>query len=90
MKLQELLKDIPVLSVNADLNSEVSSVSSDSRKIQSGAAFVCLKGLKVDGRVWIPQSFEKGAVVAICQEKPEEDVPYVLVQDTRQALPADM
>ena len=87
MKLQELLKDIPVLSVNADLNSEVSSVSSDSRKIQSGAAFVCLKGLKVDGRVWIPQSFEKGAVVAICQEKPEEDVPYVLVQDTRQALP---
>lgn len=87
MKLQELLSNISVLSWNADPETEVSSVSSDSRKIESGAAFVCLKGLKVDGRVWIPQSFEKGAVVAICQEKPETDVPYVLVEDTREALP---
>ncbi len=87
MKLQELFAQIPVLSWNADLTLEVNSVSSDSRKIESGAAFVCLKGLKVDGRVWIPQSFEKGAVVAICQEKPEVDVPYVLVEDTRAVLP---
>jgi len=87
MKLQELFSDIAVLSWNADPMLEVTSVSSDSRKIESGAAFVCLKGLKVDGRVWIPQSFEKGAVVAICQEKPEAEVPYVLVEDTRAALP---
>lgn len=87
MKLQELFDGISVLSWNAKKDLEISSVSSDSRKIESGAAFVCLKGLKVDGRVWIPQSFEKGAVVAICQEKPEVDVPYVLVEDTRAALP---
>lgn len=87
MKLKELFANIPVLEWNADPSLEVNSVSSDSRKIESGAAFVCLKGLKVDGRVWIPQSFEKGAVVAVCQEKPETDVPYVLVEDTRAALP---
>ncbi|MBQ3074493.1 MAG: UDP-N-acetylmuramoyl-L-alanyl-D-glutamate--2,6-diaminopimelate ligase, partial [Clostridia bacterium] len=87
MKLKELFSDLNVLFWNADPELEVSSVSSDSRKIQKGAAFVCLKGLKVDGRVWIPQSFEKGAVVAICQEKPEGDVPFVLVEDTRAALP---
>ncbi len=87
MKLKELFENIPVQLWNADSDMEIASVSSDSRKIESGAAFVCLKGLKVDGRVWIPQSFEKGAVVAICQEKPEADVPYVLVEDTRAALP---
>ena len=87
MKLQELFDGISVLSWNAKRDLEISSVSSDSRKIEGGAAFVCLKGLKVDGRVWIPQSFEKGAVVAICQEKPEVDVPYVLVEDTRASLP---
>ena len=87
MKLKELFENISVLEWNADPELEVTSVSSDSRKIESGAAFVCLKGLKVDGRVWIPQSFEKGAVVAICQEKPETQVPYVLVEDTRSALP---
>lgn len=87
MKLKELFANVSVLEWSADPSLEISSVSSDSRKIESGAAFVCLKGLKVDGRVWIPQSFEKGAVVAVCQEKPETDVPYVLVEDTRAALP---
>ncbi len=87
MKLQELFAGIPVLSCSADPELEISSVSSDSRKIESGYAFVCLKGLKVDGRAWIPESFQKGAVVAICQEKPEVDVPYVLVADTRAVLP---
>ncbi len=87
MKLYELLAGIPVLSLKAKEDTEISGVSSDSRKIEKGNAFVCLKGLKVDGREWIPSSFEKGAVVAICQEEPKEDVPYVLVEDTRAALP---
>lgn len=87
MKLYDLLSGIPYLTATASLETPITSVCSDSRKITPGAAFVCLKGLKVDGRVWIPSSFEKGAVVAICQEKPEGDEPYVLVEDTRAALP---
>ncbi len=83
MKLKDLLSDIAVLEWCADPETEVLSVSSDSRSIGKGAAFVALKGLKVDGRQWIPAAFEKGAVVAICQEKPEEEVPYVLLEDTR-------
>ncbi len=87
MKLQELLCGIEIKECTASQETEVTMVSSDSRKIQKGAAFVCLKGLKVDGAQWIPSSFEKGAVVAICQEKPSFDVPYVILEDTRMALP---
>ncbi|MBR3836509.1 MAG: UDP-N-acetylmuramoyl-L-alanyl-D-glutamate--2,6-diaminopimelate ligase [Clostridia bacterium] len=87
MKLLELMSGIPILKWHADPDTEVTSVSSDSRKIASGAAFVALKGLKVDGRAWIPSAMEKGAVVVLCQEAPEIEVPYVLLEDARTALP---
>ncbi|MBR7164635.1 MAG: UDP-N-acetylmuramoyl-L-alanyl-D-glutamate--2,6-diaminopimelate ligase, partial [Clostridia bacterium] len=87
MKLLELMRDISVLEWHAEPDAEVASVSSDSRKITEGAAFVALKGLKVDGRDWIPSAMEKGAVVVICQEAPEIQVPYVLVEDARAILP---
>lgn len=87
MKLLELMGEIPVLEWHADPDTQVTSVSSDSRKITSGAAFVALKGLKVDGRAWIPSAMEKGAVVVICQEIPEIQVPYILLEDARAALP---
>ena len=87
MKLQELLAGIPVKEMHADPEIEISGVFSDSRKILPGAAFVCLKGLSVDGRDYLPVALEKGAVAAICQEAPATKIPYVLVENTREALP---
>ncbi len=86
MKLLDLLADIDVLEWHADPDLEISAVSSDSRKITKGAAFVALKGLKSDGRDYIPAALEKGAVVSICQDRPEGTVPYVLLPSTREAL----
>ncbi len=87
MKITKLFENIPVLQMNIDPETEVFSVSSDSRKIKEKAAFVCLSGLTVDGRKFIPSAFEKGAVVAVCEVAPEGDYPFVLVEDTRAALP---
>lgn len=87
MKLSELFEGILVLEWNASMDLEVSGVLSDSRKVQDGSAFVCLKGLSSDGRAFIPAAAENGAAVAICEEKPEVDFPYVLIENTRSALP---
>lgn len=87
MKLTELLENISVLEMHADPETEIRSVSSDSRKISENAAFVCLSGLKQDGRSYIPSAFEKGAVLAICEKAPDGEYPYVLVDDARAALP---
>lgn len=87
MKLKKLLENISVLEMCTDPEIEITSVSSDSRKISENAAFVCLSGLKQDGRMYIPSAFEKGAVVAICEKAPNEKYPYVLVEDARAALP---
>jgi len=87
MKLKELFSGIPVLSWGADPEIEAGAVSSDSRKIQPGDVFVCLRGQVFDGRKYVPFAFERGAVLAVAEEIPEGEYPYVIVPDPRAALP---
>ena len=42
MKLQELLKDVAVTEVHADLETEVASIVYDSRKAEPETVFVCM------------------------------------------------
>lgn len=86
MKLKELVEEITVLSVHADLEQEVSYITNDSRAVTPGSVFVAVKGLAADGHKFIPQAVEKGASVIFCQEPPTVDVDYILVQDSRNAL----
>ena len=58
----------------------------DSRKVEPGYAFFATRGEKVDGHSFIPQVAEKGAALVICEEAPEVEIPYILVEDTFQAL----
>ena len=58
----------------------------DSRKVEQGYAFFATKGERVDGHSFIPQVVEKGAALVICQEAPTIDIPYILVEDTFEAL----
>ncbi len=87
MQIRELFAEIPILSSNVPDTLEIAEVWSDSRKVKKGSAFVCLKGMKYDGRVWIPSALENGASVVVCEDVPEDGAPYVQVPDTRSALP---
>ena len=58
----------------------------DSRKVEPGYAFFATKGERVDGHSFIPQVAEKEAALVICQEAPTVDIPYILVEDTFEAL----
>ncbi len=86
MKLRQLLKDIEVLKTNVDLNTEVSCVAYDSRKVTPGCLFVAITGFSTDGNLYIPMALSKGAVAVVTAKKPEEDIPYVLVAADRMAL----
>jgi len=86
MKLKELLKDIRTVAVTADLNQEISDIRYDSRSVTGGELFVAIAGLEVDGHQYIPTAAERGAVAVVCQRVPEIDIPYVLVEDSREAL----
>lgn len=86
MKVKELIEEITVLAVHADLELEVSDITNDSRAVKEGSAFVAVKGLMTDGHKYIPQAVAQGASVVLCQEAPTVEVPYILVQDSRKAL----
>ena len=66
---------------------EVSSVVIDSRKVTRDSLFVAIRGARVDGHTFIPQTIEAGALCALSEE-PLGDItfPYILVDSCTQAL----
>ena len=53
MKLTELLRDVPVLAVHGDGQTEIQSVTPDSRLVKPGALFVAIPGTARDGAEFI-------------------------------------
>ena len=86
MKLKEIIQNLEIVSSNADLDTEISGISYDSRKTCCGDLFVAIRGFEADGHRFIPKAMEKGAAVVLCQDIPADGTPYVQVADCRYAL----
>ena len=86
MKLGELLKEIEIIERTADLDAEIGDISYDSRATRKGDLFVAIRGFESDGHRFIGSAADAGAAVVLCEEKPEISIPYVLVQNSREAL----
>ncbi len=69
-----------------DENIAVTSIVTDSRQVSTGSMFAAIKGERVDGHKFIAQCIEAGAVCALCEEKPDTDCAYILVESTLVAL----
>lgn len=67
---------------------ELTSITTDSRKIEPGSLFAAIPGTRVDGHDFIPQAAEKGAACVLCSRFVDADVPQIGVSDTQAALRA--
>lgn len=67
-------------------NQEVSSIWTDSRKVEQDSLFIPIVGERLDGHDFIEQVFEKGALFTLSERPLDLDVPYVLVESSLQAL----
>lgn len=63
------------------------SVSTDTRSLQPGAAFFALSGERFDGQAFVDQAFEQGAAVAVTR-LPVSSGPHLVVDDPLAALQA--
>ena len=86
LKLGELIQKIKIISCHADLNTEISGISYNSRLTKKGDLFVAIKGLSVDGHKFIRSALENGAAVVLCQDPPEDGTPYIQTDDCRLAM----
>ena len=80
MKLSEVLNGIEVK--NEYREKEIKNVTSDSRLVDEGFLFVCIKGASFDGHSVAREMLEKGAAAVIC----ERDLGLenqILVENTR-------
>lgn len=69
------------------LNKELHGVVIDSRLVQEDYLFVATVGERADGHRFIPDVYARGALCAVSQQKLDDPAgPYILVEDTFQAL----
>ncbi len=70
---------------------EITGADLDSHRIGPGYLFFATRGERVDGHDFIPQAVQKGAALVVCErvpgaEIPDIPIPYILVEDSFQAL----
>lgn len=86
MKLKELLKDVIVLEVSVETEIEIGGISYDSRNTMKNDLFVAIRGFESDGHRFIGAAANAGAAAIICEIRPDIEIPYILVENSREAL----
>lgn len=85
MRLFEAAQALNAQAVGADV--EITSVTTDSRKLAAGCLFVALKGPRFDGHTFAAQALAQGAAAVMVEAGARLDVsPALVVDDTRLAL----
>jgi UDP-N-acetylmuramoyl-L-alanyl-D-glutamate--2,6-diaminopimelate ligase len=85
----ELLQAIEILDERPGTLSPVTGLAYHSGRVSKGSLFVCIKGYKTDGHLYLRQAVENGAVAAIVEDFQEDlKIPQYRVADSRQALAA--
>ena len=92
MQLQTLLVSLeqpPVSVINAPRldNVEITALVYDSRQVQVGGLFIAVPGVHTDGRLFLADAAQRGAVAALGEAlQSPSPLPYIEVRDVRTAL----
>ena len=66
---------------------DIKGIKTNSCDVEKGDLFVCLKGLKRDGHDFALEACKRGAAAIVSEKKTDADVPTVIAENTRKALP---
>jgi UDP-N-acetylmuramoyl-L-alanyl-D-glutamate--2,6-diaminopimelate ligase len=82
-----LLRDATVHGVldGSESDVSVSGVVQDSRAVQAGSLFCCVRGEHVDGHDFATRAVDQGAVALLVDHVLDVDVPQIVTSDTRSA-----
>ena len=86
MQLKELLDDVDVLALRGDPQTDVSSLTHDSRRVGPGSCFACVPGASTDGHLYAPAAVDAGAVALLVERPLDLGVAEAEVVSVRQVL----
>ena len=82
MKLYDLLKDTGISAGFINEDTEIVSITCDSRRVEPGCLFVCIVGTAVDGHQYAQQAQQAGAAAVVVQ-RDMGLYNQILVENTR-------
>ena len=86
MKLNKLLCGVPgIRKMSGDMETEITSLCLDSRKVKAGSLFFCTPGVMMDAHDFAPQAVAAGASALIVERELDLDCPQVVVESVRKA-----
>ena len=88
-KLSKLLADIDVKEIIGETDKNITSLESDSRKVEKGGMFVAVKGVSTDGHKYIPMVTSANVAAVVCEQLPttlDKGTTYIRVEDSAKAL----
>ena len=85
MKLSKLLERLEYEVVQGSVETEVTTLANDSRKVESGSVFVCISGAVFDGHQYVSDVAKKGAAAIIAERDIEapKGVTVIKAENTR-------
>lgn len=88
MILRDLLERLEYSCVQGDVDTAISTLVYDSRKIEKGSVFVCICGAAFDGHEFAVQAAGQGAAAIVVEKDVEvpSDTALIKVENTRLAL----
>ena len=89
MILSQILDKVKILEIVGKLETEISEIIFDSRKVIENSLYIAIKGILADGHQYISSAIEKGAKVIVCEvlpEQKEEGITYIKVENSSKVL----
>lgn len=86
LSVSDIIKATDGTLISGAPNSEINSITTDSRKTAEGVLFIPLKGEKADGHDFIASALGNGAVTLTERDEAYVDRTVIKVKDTRKAL----
>ncbi len=87
MDLERVIEALAPVDVVAGGPVDVLELAYDARHVTPGALFFCVRGAAVDGHDVAGQAVEAGAVAVVVERPLELDVPQLVVERVRDAMP---
>ena len=89
MILRQILDKVKILEIVGKLETEISEIIFDSRKVIENSLYIAIKGTLADGHQYISSAIEKGAKAIVCEvlpEQKEEGITYIKVENSAEVL----
>lgn len=85
MKLSKIMQGVKVKNEGFE-DLDINEIKINTKEIESGDVYVCLKGSNTDGHLYVKEAKERGAVAIVCEREVDISLPTIIVDDSRETL----